>query len=170
MQLKTALLAAALAAAGFAAQSLDTAQAATATANLPVTITIAKACNVAATGVNFGTQTFLSTAIQNTSGSLSVTCTHSTPYTIALDAGASGSLTDRTMAGQTGGNTDKVHYELYTDNTYTKIWGDGTGSTGTVPGTGSGTSQSITVYSQTLAQNAPAPDTYNDTVHVTVTY
>ena len=66
-----------------------------------------------------------------------------TPYKLAINAG-SGTVAARTMAG-TAGNTDKLNYNLYTDNTYSKVWGQ-TAGTDTVDLTGDGTAQTSTVY------------------------
>ena len=75
---------------------------------------------------------------------------------------------------KSGANT--LGYNLYTANTYSVVWGDGTGSTSTVTGTmvlnspnPSGTSQS-TVYGQIPALQDAAVGSYSDNITVTVTY
>lgn len=82
------------------------------------------------------------------------------------------------MAG-TGTNTDKVPYSLFQDAAYSVAWGDtGTSvaspgndylSTGSAAGDGSGLAQSIPVYAQVTDPNF-TPDTYADTVTVSVTF
>ena len=62
-----------------------------------------------------------------------------------------------------------VNYSLYSDSGRTTVWGNTVG-TDTVAATGSGASQSYTVYGRVTAQTTPAPGTYSDTVTVTVTY
>jgi len=49
------------------------------------------------------------------------------------------------------------------------VWGNTVG-TNTVAGTGTGNSQSLTVYGNVPAQATPPAATYNDTITVTVTY
>src|SRR5579875_1552544 len=141
MNIKTTLIATALATAGLA---LSTAHAGTSTATMPVTITIQNACNVssvAPTTLNFGTQGPLTSAVNQTS-TITVICTKSAPYNIGLDAGGSGNINARTMVN--GSNT--------------------------VTGTGTGSAQAYTVYGQVPAQTTPPAGVYNDTVNVTVTY
>nr|WP_291522240.1 spore coat protein U domain-containing protein [Acidithiobacillus sp.] len=64
--------------------------------------------------------------------------------------------------------------QLYTNATYSQVWGDGTGGTSTVSGTCSGSmgscSSSKTVYGRIPALQAPSPGAYIDTIAVTVTY
>ena len=70
-----------------------------------------------------------------------------------------------------------LQYNLFTSVAATTIWGDGTNSTGTVPGTGAGmaaaSTQTHTVFGQlpdnAFNQGAPT-GTYNDSITVTVTY
>ncbi|HXS72605.1 MAG TPA: spore coat U domain-containing protein [Rhodanobacteraceae bacterium] len=170
MQLKTALLAAALATAGFATQSFDTANAATTTTvtnSMPVKITIQNACDVSTTApttLDFGTQGPLISNIDNTS-SITVTCTTSAPYNVGLDGGSSGSVTARTMLK----GTTPVNYALYRDASRTLNWGNTVG-TDTLAGTGSGSAQTLTVYGRVPPQTTPAAGVYNDTVTVSVTY
>jgi spore coat protein U-like protein len=66
-----------------------------------------------------------------------------------------------------GGNA--VTYSLYFDSGRTTVWGNTIG-TDTVAATGSGSSQSYTVYGRVPAQSTPGPAAYADTITVTVTY
>jgi spore coat protein U-like protein len=164
MNIKTAVLTAALVSAGLA---LSAAQAATSTATMPVTITIQNACNVssvAPTTLNFGTQGPLLAAVNQTS-TITVTCTKNAPYNIGLDGGTSGNVNARTMIN--GANS--VGYQLYSDSSRTAVWGNTIG-TNTVASSGTGSAQAFTVYGQVPAQATPPAATYNDTVNVTVTY
>ncbi|HJU07251.1 MAG TPA: spore coat U domain-containing protein [Rhodanobacteraceae bacterium] len=164
MNVKTAVLTAALISAGLA---VSAAQAATTSSTMPVTITIQNACNVssvAPTTLNFGTQGPLLAAVNQTS-TITVTCTKSAPYNIGLDGGTSGNVNARTMVN--GANS--VGYQLYSDSGRNTIWGNTIG-TNTVASTGTGSAQAFTVYGQVPAQTTPPAATYNDTVNVTVTY
>jgi spore coat protein U-like protein len=98
-----------------------------------------------------------------------VFCTSGTPYAAALNVGSGGgSFATRTIAN--GGNT--LNYNLFRDAARSQVWGDGSGSTFTVSGTGSGllSANNLTVYGEiAIAQDKP-PGTYTSTVTVTVTY
>jgi spore coat protein U-like protein len=79
------------------------------------------------------------------------------------------------VTGTIAGNL--LNYNLYTTSGDTTVWGDGTGSTLTVAGTGAGmgTPQAVaqTVYGQipdNAANQAVSPDTFADTITATVTY
>jgi spore coat protein U-like protein len=145
------------------------ANATTTTNTFTVQAIINSSCNVTATTLNFGTYDPTSATALAGSSTVSVFCTSGTPYTAALNVGSGGgSFTTRTIAS--GSNT--LNYNLFRDAAYTQVWGDGSGSTFTVAGTGSGllTAGNLTVYGQIpIAQDKPA-GSYSSTVTVTVTY
>ncbi|MFZ0495264.1 MAG: spore coat U domain-containing protein [Methylocella sp.] len=143
------------------------AEAATATGTFNVQVTIAATCVLnSATNLNFGTQGVLAAPI-NDQSTITVTCTSSTPYNIGLDKGLNGgSVTTREMKGTLGAF---INYSLFSNAPMTTNWGQTIG-TDTVAATGTGSAQPFTVYGQIPAQPTPAPDTYNDTITVTVTY
>jgi len=162
--LKTSLLAVALFAGGVAS-----AQAAEASTDFNVTITITATCDittVAATDVNFGS--VASSAINtDNAGSLTVNCTPGTSYNIALNEGDNGTTAnDRAM---TDGSVE-VPYQLYRNAARGAgdIWGSTIG-TDTLTGTGSGATQSYPVFGRVPSANFPA-GTYSDVVTATVVY
>jgi spore coat protein U-like protein len=135
---------------------------------LTSTATVINNCVVSATTINFGGSVGVLTGAVTANGTITARCTSGDSYSIALNKGTTsgGSIADRQMAGS---GSAVVHYQLYTGSGYTTIWGDGTtGSTN--GGTGSGTNQNYTVYGRVQAQTTPAPNTYSDTITVTVTY
>jgi len=144
------------------------AEATTVTGTFNVTVTIAATCVLnSATNLNFGTQGVLAAPINNES-TITVTCTNTTPYNIGLDKGLNGgSVTTRQMKGVA--RAALVNYSLFRDAPMTLNWGQTIG-TDTLAGTGNGSAQPYQVYGQIPAQTTPAPDTYNDTITVTVTY
>lgn len=149
---------------GVAAQE---AKASVATGTLSVSMTIQASCTLASTSpVAFGTQGVL-TANTDATGSLTVQCTNTTPYTVALDAGAGTGATTALRKMTAGAAT--VSYALYRDSSRTLTWGNAQG-TDTVAGTGSGSNQALTVYGRVAPQTSPAPGSYADTVNVTITY
>ena len=144
------------------------ADAATASSTLGVSMTITAGCSVAAGTIAFGTQSTLSANVDQT-GTLQVTCTNTTPYTVGFDAGSfGGSVTTRKMKGGAT-NTEFVNYALYLNAGRTSNWGSTIG-TDTLAGTGNGSAQTVTVYGRVPPQSIGSPGGYSDTVAVTVTY
>lgn len=142
------------------------AKAATATGNFQVQINIQANCIVvSASDLNFGNAGVLSANIDSTS-TISVQCTTSTPYTIGFNQGVNGgSVTTRQMAGAGG----LINYSLFRDTGRTQNWGN-TVPTDTQGGTGTGSNNSYTIYARIPPQAAPAVGSYASTVTVTVTY
>ena len=141
--------------------------AATTTTTFTVQITITASCVInSASTLNFGGQGVLTANVDNT-WTIQVQCTNTTPYNIGLDAGTGTGATVAVRKMTNGANT--ITYSLYSDSGHTTVWGNTVG-TNTVAATGSGASQSYTVYGRVTAQTTPAPATYTDTVTVTVTY
>ena len=150
------------------------AQAGTASTTMGVNMTVASSCTVSATAVDFGTQTIIDmsgTLNETTPGVLTVTCTNGEDYSIELSAGggAGATFATRKMTGGPGG-TATINYTLYTSSGRTTVWGDGTASSGTVSGTGTGDPQTINVHAQVPQQNNVGVGSYTDTVTVTVNY
>lgn len=160
-------------------QGPGAALAASATGSFQVSATVTKNCKVSASSLSFGSSYVPGGGDANTTSVISVNCTKGTPFTVALGAGAStgSTVSNRNMTG--GSNpTDLLSYQLYTDAGRTTIWGDGTGGTSTSAsqnGQGMASSQvvALTVYGQipdSASNQAAPPDSYSDTVQVTVTY
>jgi spore coat protein U-like protein len=110
--------------------------------------------------------TLVAVANQTTS-TISVTCTTNDAYTVALSAGNSGVENARYMKG-TG--THQLPYALTSVSYAGSNWGT---TAGAVAGTGTGLNQNLTVYGQITAAQAlaaPVDATYSDSITVTVTY
>jgi len=120
-------------------------------------------CNVSAVGVAFGSYNVFSTTPTDITGSVTVTCNRTTPYTIALSTGA-GTYSSRSLKS----GTNVLSYNLFVDATRLTIWGDGSGGTQTV--SGSSTNATFTVYGRITARQNVKIGSYTDTVTVTVTY
>lgn len=145
------------------------AQAATTTTSFSVTATVKSACTVNATALNFGTYDPSTGTSLAGNSTVNVNCTRTTPFTVALNAGATGSFANRLMVS--GVNT--LQYNLYTAAALTTVWGDGTSATATNAGTGAGvtTPVAFTVYGSIPNQPGAVPGAgYTDTVTVTVNY
>ncbi len=146
---------------------------------LTVNATVINNCSVSATPVNFGSSVGVLTSTLTNTGTITATCTNNDGYTIALNKGTTtgASLADRQMAGS---GSAVVHYQLFTPTTitssggtgcnYSTVWGDATSGTSLVSGTGTNVAQNFTVCGRVQTQTTPAPNTYSDTIMVTVTY
>lgn len=124
----------------------------------------AATCGLNVQGVNFGSYDFQSSQNLDSVGHITVTCDVSASYTIALSPGLTGSFASRIM--QNGSH--QLTYNLYTDPAHVSIWGDGTGGSTTVGG--SGTSVDYTVYGSVPAGQNPYVGSYSDAVTVTLTF
>lgn len=130
-----------------------------------VSATNVATCRVAATNLDFGSVSALTSAVDQ-SGTASVTCTNQWPYRVLLDDGLTGTgPTDRRM---TLGAND-VTYGLYRDAGRTLPWGDSSG-VNSLAGTGSGTAQTINVHGRVPPQTLPPSGAYSDTIVMTVEY
>lgn len=144
--------------------------AADATGILNVSATISSDCAVGTSTLAFGT---LSSGVVmagnvDATGTVTVNCTNGVPYIIKLGigTGAGARFSSRAMTA----GTNLLDYTIYSTAAYTDFWGDGSGSSVTVAGTGIGTSQLISAYGRIFAGQTPQPGTYSDTVSVTVSY
>jgi spore coat protein U-like protein len=161
----TATLAAAALAAGVA-------QAATTTTTFAVTATVLSTCSATAATLAFPNYTPGGGAqIGNTT--ISVKCTKNTPFTVGLNAGSTTGDTFAQRLMGSGANT--LQYNLFTTAGLATIFGDGTGGTSTVPGTGLGvaTAASVQVFGQvpdSATNQSAIAGSYSDTITVTVTY
>jgi spore coat protein U-like protein len=159
------LSAASLFAAGFADAAVYSGGSKTNT--FDVTMKIIADCTIGANPLDFGqSQGVLSTNV-TVNTSLNVTCTNTTPYNVGLTAGSgAGSTTAARLMSGTGGNTSTVAFNLNM-TAGGGNWGN-TQGTDTLSGTGTGVSQSHTVYGVVPAQATPQPDTYKSTITATV--
>lgn len=122
-------------------------------------------CAVSSTNIQFGN--FSGTTIRIT-GTLNVNCPNGAAYQVGLDAGT-GSGATVTTRKMTGPASALLGYQLFSDPGYTTNWGN-TSGTGWVTGTGTGSSQTLTVYAQLLANQYAPTGSYTDaTVNVSVT-
>ena len=143
------------------------AQAATATTSFVINGSVVANCTIGSAPLTFAAY---SGAQVSTSTNLSPNCTNGTPYTIAIDNGATGTAPNARKLTSTTSSSTPLTYSLYTSNTYATAWGTTTG-TDTVPGTGTGAIQTVTVYGRIAAgQNVGAATDYTDTVNVTLTF
>ncbi len=161
----TRWIAAALAMACVGSQAV----AATDDATFSVTASVLAACDVQATNHAFGTYSPASGTPLDGSSTVSVYCTVGTPYTLSLNVGTGGgTFASRKMTS----GSNELLYNLYTASNRTTVWGDGSGSTNTISGNGTGllTAATHTVYGRVTTAQDVAPGSYTSTVTVTVTF
>ena len=124
-----------------------------ATATFQVKMTILKACSVvagAASDIQLGAPAGVDSTATNVQGSnaINVTCSKNTPYNIGLVLTSNSANTAGlgAMSG-TGGNTDMVPYQLYSDAARTAVWGS-TATGGALATVGNGVMAAIVVDSK----------------------
>ena len=89
-------------------------------------------CTVNASNIAFGTLMISSNPV-NSSGTISVSCSATVAGLISYDleiSAGSGSFSQRTMSN----GTSTMNYNLYTNASYTTVWGDGTAGSSKVFG------------------------------------
>jgi spore coat protein U domain-containing protein, fimbrial subunit CupE1/2/3/6 len=129
---------------------------------------VAAVCTVGNGSLAFGSLLgFAPTTTLNGSGTFSVTCTVSAPYTIALEKGLGPNINSRLM--KLSGGSATISYQLYQDAGHSTVFGDGT--TGSAKGgVGTGAAQLIDVFGQIASQNVAAVGVYSDSITVTAIF
>lgn len=128
-------------------------------------------CTVSVSGVVFGTYTPLTATALLANGAVNIACSGvngNNSITIDLSPGMGGSYATRTLTS--GALT--LNYNLYSDGSYTQVWGNGTG--GSVEQSASirklSPNATLTIYGAVGAGQDPAPGGYGDTITVSVNY
>jgi spore coat protein U-like protein len=159
-------------AAGVLLAMAGAAQAATKSASFTVSASVGKNCIISAGNLALGE--FLGDNNLASESDITVRCTNGTGFSIALSPGNTGSYTGRRMVGPGG---SFLVYNLYTSDSYAAVWGDDTGDTDLVGGTGAGMALANeltrTVYGRLLATDNQGPveaGAYSDTIVATITY
>lgn len=145
--------------------AMQGAQAATATATMNNTATVAKYCTVTTGSLAFGTYTGAANA--TTSATITATCTNTTSYSVALDAGTTTGATETARLLKAASSAATLAYSITSDAGYTTNWGT---TAGAQAGTGNGSAQTLTAYGKIASGQFVTPDSYTDTVTVTLTY
>jgi spore coat protein U-like protein len=138
----------------------------TSSASFTVGATVSTTCRITTNTLNFGSVGVISANV-DASTNLAPVCSNGTPYTVGLDGGLSGAI-NPTQRKMTNGGAF-VLYGLYRDAARSQAFGNTIG-TNTAAGTGTGLSQTLTVYGRVAPQATPGPGTYTDTITATLTY
>lgn len=136
-------------------------------------------CTFFTSGVAFGVYDGALTTPTDSTGNATLRCTHigggavKTSYTIALSRGASGSFVQRQLRA---GNS-VLNYNLFTDATRTRVWGDGSAGSAIVAGTllvnpGNFVINEAVhpIYGRIPAQQSADSGNYADQILVTLTF
>jgi len=135
----------------------------------------AAGCSVSSSGAAFGVYTPTNATATTTTATVSVTCQAAiqiaVAYVISLGPGSSGSVAARTMLG----GISRMSYQLYTNPTFSTVWGDGTNGSQTVSdgyllNILTPVTNNYTAYGRIPALQNLSPATYTDTVIVQITY
>jgi spore coat protein U-like protein len=138
------------------------------TTTFGVSATVEAACSVTATPLAFGSFSAFAGVTDSTS-TVSVTCSNTTPYDVGLDAGVGvgADTTNRLLTHDD--TTSTLAYALYSNPGRSVNWGDEV-ATDTVAGTGDGTTQQHTVFGRIANPTLAKVGAFADTITVTVTY
>ncbi|SEL83830.1 Spore coat protein U (SCPU) domain-containing protein [Roseateles sp. YR242] len=142
------------------------------TTTFQVTATVISACTVSGSSLNFGNtlDSLSSSTPVDATSTVSVSCSNTTPYTVSLNAGANAGGASNYASRTMKSGSDTLAYQLYLDSGRSTVWGDGTSSSSAKNGTGSGSTQSLTVYGRLPSLANAVPGSYTDTVTVTISY
>lgn len=135
-------------------------------ATFTVGLTIVDECTIATQNIDFGEAGIISTQL-TAGGNITIECTHSTPYQVGLSGGASGDTDDRTMSA---GDTDVIHYNLFSDSGYGSIWGEEQGVDTVDSASATGANEILPVYAKIDSHQNVAPGDYSDTITATIWY
>jgi len=147
----------------------------TASFSFTVTATVIVSSNVSVTNLNFGSSPSTIAANIDSTATITVQGTNTTPYSIGLDNGANASGSQRRM--RLGATSNYLNYGLYIDSARSQAWTTTTSTTSCTGGastcslgTGTGLNQNVPIFGRVPPQSAPLTGNYTDTVVVTVTY
>ena len=122
-------------------------------------------CRINTTPVAFGSQGILNTTTRAV-GSVVIKCTASNAYRIALNGGTVSQLSHaRKMKNPVTGETVDYRLSASLDG---PEWGDGTSGTSTYDATGTGATQTVSIYGRVPSQRTPSPGSYADKVTATI--
>jgi len=169
---KKTLLATAFALSGFTM----TAAASTQTTTFQVTATVINDCIISSSNIAFGNyDPTVATAVTNSAGAVTATCTMGDSVSVALGQGANAGTgsTAAVPARQMVSGTNKLPYHIYIASTGTTEWG--TGTVGTNEPAAQTSVSVLTPLSFPLYGSIPAGEnvpagSYTDSVIATVTY
>lgn len=132
-------------------------------------------CNVTATGMNFGGYNIFAATALDSTATVSVTCNvppqnpqAPLAVTVSLSTGNSGTFTQRALRSAGPGN---LGYNLYTNASFSTIWGDGSGSSSVLSAfVHRDMPLNATIYGRVPAGQNVRAGSYSDTITVAIDY
>lgn len=143
------------------------------TSTMDVSVAVRRSCTMDSNAMGFGVYDGFvanaSTAL-NATTTLVSTCALGVAAVITMNAGASAGSgsADAPVRRMTAGAGEYLVYQVYSDVARGTVWGS-TAPTG-VALTGTGASQTFTVYGSVLSAQLAAQGVYSDQIGVTITY
>jgi len=137
----------------------------TATANMAVSATVVKACNLSTTALAFGNYTF-NTGNVTTTATITVQCSKNTSSTISLSLGGNAGKGASGSRAMTDGAGDYLGYDIFEDAANTTVWN----TTNTETVANSSPAVNLTAYGTIATGQAVPTGSYTDTVVVTATF
>lgn len=136
--------------------------------SMPFTVSapVINDCTISVGNLAFPNSSLLGSALRSTA-TLSTRCSLNTAYKVTFDPGTTigNSITARNMKG--GPSNELVAYQISSTLDGASL-GDGNSGTVFMTGTGTGATQTRTVYGLVPPQQTPAPGDYRDSVTATV--
>ena len=134
-------------------------------------------CQVSAGTLNFPSYNFLSSFPTDSTASLQISCNipDQNPHaplavTLSIGSGTSGSFSQRQMYSVSGGG-DSLKYNLFTNASYSSIFGDGTGSSITLTHPVSKSAPwNVIVYGRIPPNQKVSAGQYRDSLTVTINW
>jgi spore coat protein U-like protein len=119
-------------------------------------------CTLQSASIAFGNYTGGQTL--NLTGNISIYCDGGATVAVRISTGGSGSYVARKLSSAGG----SLNYNLYTSNSYTKVWGDTSGGTAQVTGSrASAGTLSFTVYGRIPSGQSVPAGAFSDALTVT---
>lgn len=122
-----------------------------------------------ATGLTFGAYDTFAPSGSTSAGTLAIVCGAQRAVTVSMDPGRNAAAFGSRYLSS---GRDRLAYNIYLDPARTRVWGDGTGGTGTFAGATLASNSALTIQLYGLippGQNV-TPGQYADSVGVTVDF
>jgi len=129
-------------------------------------------CSFTAANINFGTYNIIQTSHNTTTGTIHVSCNPAkpVPVTITLSTGSSGNYAQRELSPSLAG-VDRLRYNIFTDASYSTIFGNGTGGSQILLNAVSRTAPwNVTYYGRIPAGQDVSADLYTDILTMSVDF
>ena len=148
-----------------------TSYAATTTATMTVSATVANSCSISVGAMDFGAYDQTATESLKATADVTSTCTLGGATTITISQGnttVNDSSETSPLRQMTDGGSQFLNYNLYTDSTLASVWGNTIGTGAAVTATGSAVT--TTVYGEIDPAQSVGAASFSDSVTVTLTY